>query len=197
MTEDPLDFLTLVRQRQSVRGYRPDPVNSEAIYRCIEAARLAPSACNSQPWTFIVVDDIKLKNEIADLAADRVLSLNHFTKQAPVIVVIVVEPANLSARFGAALKARPLPWIDLGIVAEHFCLQATAEGLGTCLLGWFKEKPIKRLLGIPANKRIGLLITLGHPTDDRIRTKQRKDVATITRHNAYQPQEGSTHGKEK
>jgi nitroreductase len=79
---DAADFLDLARKRQSVRGYTARPVEDVKIERCLEAARLAPSACNSQPWTFIVVDDADIKNRLADLTADRWLPLNHWTKQA-------------------------------------------------------------------------------------------------------------------
>ena len=157
------EFLDLVQQRCSVRGYAPRPVEKEKIGHCLEAARMAPSACNAQPWTFIVVDDTELKNHLADATADRWLPLNHWTKQAPVHVVIVVEAAKLTSRIGAVVKKKDFPWIDVGIAAEHFCLQAAAQGLGTCMLGWFKEEKVKQLLNIPAAKRVGLLITLGYP----------------------------------
>lgn len=179
------DFLNLVRARQSVRGYAPVPVEPEKIERCLEAARLAPSACNSQPWTFVVVDDPAIKNRLADLTADRWLPLNHWTKQAPVHVVIVVEASKLASRIGGRMKNRDFPWIDLGIAAEHFCLQAAAEGLGTCMLGWFKEAQVKSLLEIPARKRVGLVITLGYPSETHIRPKIRKRFQDIVRRNRY------------
>ena len=179
------DFLKLVQKRQSVRGYSPQPVEKDKIEQCLEAARLAPSACNAQPWTFIVVDDAHLKNQLADLTADRWLPLNHWTKQAPVHVVIVVESANLTARMGAKIKKRDFSWIDLGIAAEHFCLQAAAQGLGSCMLGWFKEGKVRDLLNIPSAKRVGLIITLGYPADTQIRPKARKEMAKMVRWNHY------------
>lgn len=183
MENDP--FLSLVKKRQSVRAYRPDMVPREAILRCLEAARLAPSACNAQPWSFIVVTDPELKNHLADLTADRWLPLNHFTKQAPVHIVIVIEKPSFTSYLGAKLKKKDFSWIDLGIAAEHFCLQATEEGLGTCMLGWFKEEKVKTLLSIPTQKRVGLLITLGYPTYDDIRPKKRKQIAEIVYWNRY------------
>ncbi len=179
------DFIALVNQRQSVRAYSTRPVEMEKVKRCLEAARLAPSACNAQPWTFMVVDDPKLKNDLADLTADRWLPLNHWTKQARLHVVVVVEQANLTSRIGTLIKKRDFPWIDVGIAAEHFCLQAAAEGLGTCMLGWFKEEKVKVLLRIPPAKRVGLIITLGYPSDDKIRPKVRKKLSQIVRWNKY------------
>lgn len=181
----PENFLKLAGKRQSVRGYRPAPVEKEKLERCLEAARLAPSACNAQPWTFVVVSDPGIKNQLADLTSDRWLPLNHWTKQAPVHVVIVVERANLTSRLGGRLKKRDFPWMDVGIAAEHFCLQAAGEGLGTCMLGWFKEDKVRVLLNIPAGKRIGLIITLGYPDDPSIRPKIRKTLQEMVRWNRY------------
>jgi nitroreductase len=81
-------------------------------------------------------------------------------------VAVVVEPTVLIARIGAKVKNKDFPWIDLGIAAEHFCLQAAADGLGTCMLGWFKEDKARNLLNIPCGKRLGLIITLGYPWDE-------------------------------
>jgi nitroreductase len=182
---NPEEFLGLVKQRQSVRNYADRPVEKDKLERCLEAARLAPSACNAQPWTFIVVDDAGMKNRLADLTADRWLPLNHWTKQAPVHVVIVVEPGNLTSRMGAKVKKRNFPWIDVGIAAEHFCLQAAAEGLGTCMLGWFKEDKVRALLNVPEAKRIGLIIPVGYPRDESIRPKNRKRILDVVRWNRY------------
>jgi nitroreductase len=179
------DFLQLVKKRQSVRGYSQQPVEQSKIDQCLEAARLAPSACNAQPWTFIVVNDAPLKNRLADQTAERWLPMNHWTKQAPVIIVVVVESASLTSRIGAKVKKRDFPWIDVGITAEHFCLQAAALDLGTCILGWFNEENVRQLLEIPSAKRVGLIITLGYPADPDIRPKIRKKMAGIVRWNSY------------
>lgn len=180
-----MDFLELVKKRQSTRSYSDKQVEKEKIDRCLEAGRLAPSACNAQPWSFIVIDDPGLKNQVADLTADRLLPLNHFTKQAPVHIIIVIEKANLTSNLGSLIKDKFFPWIDIGIAAEHICLQATSEGLGTCILGWFKEKKIKKLLNVPDKKRIGLLITVGYPKKEEIRQKKRKALADIVHYNTY------------
>ena len=98
-------FFDLVARRQSDRAFDPDrPVEKEKIQRILETVRLAPSACNSQPWHFIVVDDPETKNKLADAVASKILGINHFSKQAPVHIVVVEEKPNLSAGFGAWLK---------------------------------------------------------------------------------------------
>ena len=180
-----LNFLELVKSRQSVRSYNDRPVETEKIERCVEAARLAPSACNSQSWKFIVVNNTELKNGLADAAEDRVLSMNHFTKQAPVHVVVVREKPNITSKLGGIVRNKTYTLIDLGIATEHFCLQAVSEGLGTCILGWFNEKKVKELLNIPGNKRAELIITLGYPASDEIREKKRKDLEEIFSYNKY------------
>ncbi len=178
-------FIDMVRIRESVRAYKPDPIPEEAIHNCLEAARLAPSACNAQPWKFIVVDDPVLKNAIADAAHDKILSMNHFTKQAPVHVVVIREKANLTSNIGQVIKDKEYPLIDIGIAVGNFCLQAVEEGLGTCIMGWFKENKIKQLLKIPKKKRVELIITVGYPASDTVREKRRKDLEEITSLNCY------------
>ena len=181
-------FIDLAGRRRSVRAYdRNRPVAREQILRCLEAARLAPSACNAQPWRFIVVDDPELKDRVAARTSGGVLPMNHFTRQAPVVVVVVAERPNLTSRLGSAVKDKAFPLIDVGIATEHFCLQAAEEGLGTCILGWFDEKGVRSLLGIPPKSRPLLVLTLGVPADGGGRPKQRKTLAEIASWNAYDP----------
>lgn len=182
---NPDDLLLLINTRQSVRGYISRPVEKEKLLRCIEAARLAPSACNAQPWKFIVIDEPELKNNIADCTSSKVLGMNHFTKQAPILIAIVREQANFTSTVGQVLKDKEYPLMDIGIAAAQFCLQATAEGLGTCILGWFDEKKAKKLLNIPGNKRLELIITVGYPANNEIRRKLRKDISEILSFNRY------------
>jgi len=181
-----MDFLELVQHRQSVRAYDPGrPVEREKLERCIEALRLAPSACNAQPWKLIVVDDPELKNSVAEAAAAKWLGFNYFPKQAPILVVIVREEANLTSKLGTVLKDKPYTIMDVGIAAVHFCLQAADDGLGTCILGWFDEERVRQLLNIPRKKRAELLITLGYPAKESIRQKIRKPVGEICSYNNY------------
>jgi len=180
-----MKFLELVEQRFSVRKYKNLPVEKEKILRCLEAAWLAPSACNSQPWKYIVVDDPELKNKVAHETYSKLVSFNKFVLKAPVIVVFVIEKPKLITQIGEVLKNKEYPLIDIGITAEHFCLQAAEEGLGTCMLGWFNEKPIKKLLGIPKNKTIGLLVAMGYPDHDKIPTRKRKEKSDVMSFNRY------------
>jgi len=180
-----MKFLDLVDQRFSVRKYKNQPVEKEKIIRCLEAAWLAPSACNSQPWKYVVVDDPGLKEKVARETFSTLVSFNKFVLKAPVIVVFVIEKPKLITQVGEVLKNKEYPLIDIGITAEHFCLQAVEEGLGTCMLGWFNQKPIQQLLGIPKNKTIGLLVALGYPDHDKIPTRKRKEKSEVISFNRY------------
>ncbi|PKP55355.1 NAD(P)H nitroreductase [Candidatus Atribacteria bacterium HGW-Atribacteria-1] len=180
-----MKFLELVKTRQSVRKYLDKPVEREKIERCLEAARLAPSANNSQPWSFIVIDDPKPKEAVAEKTFDSVISFNRFSLQAPVLILIISERPSFFSRIGGAVKDKQFSLIDIGITAEHLCLQATEEGLGTCMLGWFNEKGVKKLLNIPPSKRVELIITMGYPESNQIRPKKRKPIDQIRSYNSY------------
>lgn len=179
------DFLTLASSRQSDRAYDPDrPVEREKLERMLQAASMAPSACNAQPWKFIVVDEPELKNKVADATSNRILGLNHFTKQAPVHILIVEEKVNLSSGFGGWVKDKTFSMIDIGIAAAHICLAAEDEGLGSCILGWFNEEKIRNLLNIPAGKRVVLDIVIGYSKQPKC-TKKRKERAKTISYNSY------------
>lgn len=179
------DFLKLVQERQSDRAFDASrPVEKEKMDRILEAARLAPSACNAQPWHFIVVDDPELKNRVADTTSNRILNINHFTKQAPVHIVIVEESTNLSAGFGGWAKNKHFPHLDIGIATAHICLAAEAEGLGSCIIGWFDEKAMKKVLQIPSSKRVLLDILIGYSTQE-LRDKKRKETTQVVSYNKY------------
>lgn len=178
---DFMELLDLIQKRQSDRQYEARPVDRELVVKCLEAARLAPSACNSQPWKFVVVDEPQLVLRVGEAAAG--MGMNKFAKEVPVIVAVVLEKMNLTARIGSVIKDKEYSLLDMGIAVEHFCLQAAELGLGTCIMGWFDEKKVKKLLGIK-NKRVPLLITLGYPADET-RRKIRKSLDDMSSWNKY------------
>lgn len=183
-----LSFAELVKTRQSVRSYQGTPVEPEKLQMLIEAVRLAPSASNSQPWKLIIVDEPELRNRVARATFSRTISFNKFAPDAPVIAVLTVERPRVITQIGGWIKRREFPLIDIGIAAEHFCLQAAELGLGTCMLGWFDERAIKKLLAIPRTTRVGLLITVGYPGSGHVpRPKNRKDTALMCSFNSYSP----------
>jgi len=177
-----MEFSELVKYRQSDRKYSNKPVEKEKIQKCIESARLSPSAYNSQPWKFIVVDNYELKEQIADCAAS--LGMNGFTYQCPIIIAVVLEKTKFMASLGSVIKDKEFSLLDLGIAVNQFCLQATDIGLGTCIIGWFNEKKVKDLLHIKDNKRVPLLISLGY-SESPIREKTRKPIEKMCSWNRY------------
>lgn len=176
-----MNLYELIQKRQSDRKYDSRRVDRDMVIKCLEAARLAPSACNSQPWKFVIVDEPELLKEMASATAG--MGMNKFAAQAPVIVAVVLEKMNFTASIGSVIKDKEYSLLDVGIAVEHFCLQATELGLGTCILGWFDEKKVKKLLGI-GNRRVPLLITLGYAAGEH-RQKSRKSLEEISSWNKY------------
>ena len=178
-----MDFLRLVMSRQSDRAYdKEHSVEPDKLERILEAARLAPSACNAQPWKFVVVTDRELSRKVGKAAAG--LGMNKFAKDAPVHILIVEESANITSLLGGKVKDKHFPLIDVGIAASHIVLAAESEGLGSCILGWFDEKEIKQLTGIPASKRLLLDIIVGYPLKEK-RKKIRKVKEKVISYNGY------------
>lgn len=180
-----MDFLQFVSTRQSDRAFDPNRmVEKEKLERIIQAARMAPSACNAQPWHLIVVDEPELKSKVADANSARLLGMNHFTKQAPVHILLVEEKVNLTSGIGGLVKNKDYAQLDLGIVAAHIALAAHAEGLGSCILGWFDEPKMRKLLDIPKTKRVWLDIVIGYSMQP-LREKKRKPISQIVTYNTY------------
>ena len=171
-------FLDLVQRRQSVRNYDPRrPVERNCVERCLEAARLAPSACNSQPWRFVVVDEAATKAALARAAFSGIYAMNQFAGEAPILIVAIRELSKFAARVGGWIRGLDYSLIDLGIACEHLVLQAAEEGLGTCWLGWFDERAVRRTLGLPRGTKIDIIIALGYAADETVRAKNRKSPA--------------------
>ncbi len=176
------NFLELVNKRYSIRDYVDKPVERDKLDLCLEAARVAPSACNSQPWKFVVVDDVNLKNELCAKIFSGIYSMNKFVKKAPVLLAVVSEKGSFVARVGAQLRDTRYYLIDIGIAVEHFVLQATELGLGTCWIGWFNEREAKKVLNIPYDKRIDIIVSVGY-SEQQKRQKVRQTLDQISWYN--------------
>jgi nitroreductase len=181
-----MTLLDLVKHRKSIRDFLEIPVEREKIGMCLEAARLAPSACNSQPWKFIVVDDKQLKSKLCDAAFGNIYSVNSFCKMAPVIVAVVSEKSKFLAKIGGMFRGTKYYLIDVGIATEHFVLQAEDLGLGTCWIGWFNERAVKPILNIPSHKKLDILIALGYYDKTKARSEHgREPIYKIASFNSY------------
>ena len=166
-----MDFLTIANNRQSCRSYdEARPVEQEKLEAILEAVRLAPSACNGQPYHLTVCTGETAK-EVAK--ATMGMGMNKFAAQAPVLIVISEMPYVKSAALGAKLKKNDYRSIDIGIAAAYLTAEATAQGLGTCILGWLDDEKLRTICGLEHPAR--LVITLGYAKEeDKLRVKKRK-----------------------
>ncbi len=169
-----MNFTELSKLRQSCRKYNPEKaVEEEKISAILEAANLAPSACNSQPYNVTVAKGIKAK-EVAK--ATTGMGMNSFTADAPVMLVIAEGSYSKTAAMGAKVKGNDYRSIDIGILSAFITLKAAELGLGTCILGWFDDKKVRSICNIDTPVR--LIITLGYPEDNYpIRDKKRKNIS--------------------
>jgi nitroreductase len=132
------------------------------------------------------VDEPELKNKVAKETFNPAIAFNKFAPQAPILLAIVLELPKVITQIAGFIKKKKYPQIDVGILAEHICLQAEELGLGTCMLGWFDQSAIQKLLNIPRKREIALIITLGYPSKEYpLRKKIRKDMDDIVTYNTY------------
>ena len=171
-----MDFTAIARQRQSCRSYDATrPVEEEKLNAILEAARLAPSACNGQPWHITVC-----KGEAAKKAAAACMGMgmNRFAPDAPVLLVLSEKPYVHTAAVGAKLKHNDYRSIDIGIAAAYLTAEATAQGLGSCILGWLDDAKLRSLCRL--DEPVRLVITLGYAkADDPLRQKTRKPLSEL------------------
>ena len=166
-------FSQLVKSRRSIRKFQDKRVEREKIQECVEAARLAPSAENVQPWRFLIVDDEEIKTRLGKLAFHGIYSPTKWAVNAPAIVILLAKLDILANRIGKQIQGTNYYLIDIGIAGEHFVLQAQELGLGTCWIGWFNERGVRKALKIPKKYKIVQLMVLGYPlkTDLKIKNK--------------------------
>ena len=176
-------FLELAQARQSDRAYEAGkPIAREVLDRILEAGRLAPSACNGQPWHFTVVTEPVMLHDVAKATSS--IGLNRFVKDSAALILITLEPTNITSRLGCNIKDKDFPIMDLGIAASYITLAAEDEGVGSCILGWFDEKKIKELVGIPQNRRLMLIISFGYTSKPK-RKKVRKEFDKVVSYEKY------------
>ena len=172
-----MNFMEIALARQSCRSYDPCRiVEKEKINAVLNAARLAPSACNGQPYHFTVLRGDPTKE--AALLTRGMGGMNKFAVDAPVLIVISEMPYNKTAAAGAKIKNNDYRSLDIGIACAYLTAEAAAQGLGTCILGWFDDEKLRRLCGI--EYPIRLVITLGYPGEkDQLREKKRKPLEEL------------------
>jgi nitroreductase len=171
-----MSVLDIIRERRSVRAYKSDPIPEESLRRVLEAARLAPSGKNLQPWKFICVQDSGLKRKLA-----KASNAQYFIVDAPLILVACGFPDECYRSLGRYMKSWP---VDVTIALEHLILQAQEEGLGTCWIGSFEEDEVKSLLAVPDHVKVLALTPLGYP-DEVPEFRGRKSIEEIVSYDSF------------
>ena len=178
-------FLDLAKKRRSTRVYDPRPIDRKDLVLCVEAALYSPSACNSQPWKFIIIDDASLKKDISTGVITGRYSMNTFAGKAAAFIAVVSEPVKLPSWVGAKLRRTDFKRIDLGLACENLSLEAEDLGIGTCMLGWFNERKLKKMLKVPRSRKIELLISLGYPSLREVPERRLKPRGEVVSYNKY------------
>ena len=171
-----MNFYEIAKARQSCRNYdKSKPVEEEKLQAILETARLSPSACNGQPYRFSLCRGQTAK-EVAKACMG--MGMNKFAADAPVILVISEQPYCKTAALGSRLKGNDYRSIDIGIASAYITAEATAQGLGSCILGWLDSDKIRAICNLDGTVR--LAITIGYPgEDDKLREKKRKDLSSL------------------
>ncbi len=179
----PTPFQRILGGRRSIRRYLETPIEPEKLRACLEAARLAPSAHNVQPWRFIVVDEPGLKDRLAAAAFSGIYSGSKFAARAPVILVLLAKPGGAAVRAGSKLLGIPFHFLDMGIAGEHVVLQAEELGLATCWMGWFDHRRVRKVLAIPRGFKIVAMMPLGYAEKRPMREPPRRTLEEIVTFN--------------
>lgn len=173
-----MNFTEIANTRQSCRSYDATrEVEQEKLDAILASARLAPSACNAQPYHITVC-----RGDAAKAAAKAVqgMGMNKFASDCPVMLVISEAPYNATAALGAKVKDNDYRSIDIGIMTAYLTAEATAQGLSTCILGWLDDKELRRICGI--DEKVRLVVSLGYAkADDKLRQKKRKDIQELVK----------------
>lgn len=159
-----VSVMEVIARRVSCRAYRADLVPEEHLRQMLEAARLAPSACNQQPWRFAVVRDPDARRRVVEEGFLPGIRMS-WALDAPILVVVGMELSFVTHRLAASVSGVDYPWVDVGIAGEHLVLAATALGLGTCWIGWIRPRVIAKVVGWPRFVKPVVVITVGYPRD--------------------------------
>ena len=173
-----MKFDHILEKRTSVRSYDSRTIDKKDIIAICEAARLAPSACNSQTWRFIAVTDRQSIRKICHEAMRRFIP-NRWIEQVPLLIIGCSQLDIIANRIGSRVTGIEYYQIDLGIAMEHMVLKATELGLGTCWIGWFNEEKLKKILNIPKKIKVSAMLAIGYPKEEPSKKRSRKPINKI------------------
>ena len=180
---EPTPLQRVLRGRRSIRRFLPTPGEPEKLRACLEAARIAPSAHNAQPWRILVVDDPALKERLTAAAFSGFYSGSKFAAQAPIILALLARPSKTVARVGSRIQGIPFYLLDMGIAGEHIVLQAEELGLATCWMGWFNYRRARKVLAVPRGFKLVALMPLGYAASRPQREPPRRAFEDIVAFN--------------
>lgn len=180
-----MEFRNCVENRRSVRQFRSDPVRREDILYCLDAARLAPSSLNCQPWRFLVLDDPQLKNRAAACISNPLLKSNLHARQAPVLIMVLSDlTENPNPLYRTAVKKFGMYPYDLGAAVQTLCLAAADIGLGTCIMSTIRNrKQLQDLLGLTPGQEVCLVVAMGYADDVPPASRERLSLEEICQFN--------------
>jgi len=167
-----MELYDVIKTRRSVRSFLKKAIPDDVLSRVLEAARVAPSGDNSQPWRFVIVKDQDKKKKIAQACYEQ-----DFVEQAPVVIVC----CSIKCSSGYEPWQDDAGWRDTVISVDHLILAARNEGLGTCWVGAFHEKAVKEIVKVPGDVRVAMVVPIGYPTLKTAfrETKERKSLKEI------------------
>lgn len=179
-----MELKKIIEDRRSIRKFQEKPVEREKINACLEAARLAPSACNSQPWEFVVIDDPKIKEAFCKAAFSGIYAQSKWAADAPAFIVAISDKGNFMTRIGNFVRGTTFYLVDHGIACEHIVLRAWDLGLGTCWMGWINASALAKFLKLPGGKKVEHVIPIGYPAETP-QPRPRQPLESIVSYNEY------------
>lgn len=181
-----MEFREILAKRYSCRAFSDKALDRESVVEIVKAGALAPSACNSQPWHFVVVDEAETIERVAKCTQKGGLGfINRFTPKSKAFIVVVKEKPGFSEKMAKVMTSRDYTPYDIGLAVGNMVSRATDLGVGSCILGWFDEEKIKAELSIPEDKAVDLVIALGYPESEDIPNRKRKDFDSVHSFNKY------------
>lgn len=181
-----MEFEALQKARESCRIYSDQPVSREILTHLVDVARLSPSACNSQPWHFILVDEPEARAKLVEALEDEGLNGCPWGSRVPAFLILCEEEAHLNPGVGEHYGSQHFAQMDIGMAAMALCLEAASLGLGACMIGTMNQKKLHQAFGIPEERPARLIITVGYPAKEgEPRKKIRKNLEEILTYNHW------------
>lgn len=181
-----MELKQALTERYSCRRYANKPVARDMLITCVEAGRIAPSACNSQRWAFVVIDDPDKVKLIAEALCDEEVHVNTFADKIPAFIVVVKHPPRqINDKQRLLLSHHDYSAFDIGAAAQNICLAATDMGLGSVMMGWFKRDEVKKVAELPDRLEAELVIGIGWPERAPAGRTPRYDSNEIIRINGF------------